>query len=103
MGCPIGARTRRNQSVPKASVREPTLTVERGMTGGLKNISRYLLASAGVIGVFMAAPEANAQSPQELQQIQTQIQQMQATIQDRKSTRLNSSHLGISYAVFCLK
>src|ERR1039458_3268122 len=25
------------------------------------------------------------------------------TGQDRKSTRLNSSHLGISYAVFCLK
>src|SRR5262245_64871370 len=25
------------------------------------------------------------------------------TIPDRKSTRLNSSHLGISYAVFCLK
>src|ERR1035438_9275660 len=26
-----------------------------------------------------------------------------ATNPDRKSTRLNSSHLGISYAVFCLK
>src|SRR5262245_64761208 len=26
-----------------------------------------------------------------------------AHVQDRKSTRLNSSHLGISYAVFCLK
>src|SRR5262245_5237441 len=26
-----------------------------------------------------------------------------AMILDRKSTRLNSSHLGISYAVFCLK
>src|SRR5262245_66505904 len=25
------------------------------------------------------------------------------TLKDRKSTRLNSSHLGISYAVFCLK
>src|SRR5262245_66407594 len=25
------------------------------------------------------------------------------TDEDRKSTRLNSSHLGISYAVFCLK
>src|SRR5438045_7879834 len=25
------------------------------------------------------------------------------TSKDRKSTRLNSSHLGISYAVFCLK
>src|SRR5437899_4184258 len=27
----------------------------------------------------------------------------QAAQTDRKSTRLNSSHLGISYAVFCLK
>src|ERR1035438_10576006 len=27
----------------------------------------------------------------------------QGTLRDRKSTRLNSSHLGISYAVFCLK
>src|SRR5437899_3662401 len=26
-----------------------------------------------------------------------------AEVLDRKSTRLNSSHLGISYAVFCLK
>src|SRR5690606_41187016 len=25
------------------------------------------------------------------------------TVQDRKSTRLNSSHVKISYAVFCLK
>src|SRR5437899_6513477 len=28
---------------------------------------------------------------------------LQRKPQDRKSTRLNSSHLGISYAVFCLK
>src|SRR5256885_11050163 len=28
---------------------------------------------------------------------------MTAAISDRKSTRLNSSHLVISYAVFCLK
>src|SRR3712207_8015365 len=27
----------------------------------------------------------------------------QARIEDRKSTRLNSSHANISYAVFCLK
>src|SRR5437899_10023724 len=27
----------------------------------------------------------------------------EAAQEDRKSTRLNSSHLGISYAVFCLK
>src|SRR5258705_1781596 len=28
---------------------------------------------------------------------------VELAFQDRKSTRLNSSHLGISYAVFCLK
>src|SRR5882724_8160351 len=28
---------------------------------------------------------------------------LRAARRDRKSTRLNSSHLGISYAVFCLK
>src|SRR5690625_6921189 len=29
--------------------------------------------------------------------------QLQRTLRDRKSTRLNSSHVAISYAVFCLK
>src|SRR5438045_7057158 len=29
--------------------------------------------------------------------------QRRSRARDRKSTRLNSSHLGISYAVFCLK
>src|SRR5437899_5195884 len=29
--------------------------------------------------------------------------QTRCAFRDRKSTRLNSSHLGISYAVFCLK
>src|SRR3712207_8564735 len=28
---------------------------------------------------------------------------LQAVVEDRKSTRLNSSHANISYAVFCLK
>src|SRR5947199_8577032 len=28
---------------------------------------------------------------------------LSTAVRDRKSTRLNSSHLGISYAVFCLK
>src|SRR5947199_4937111 len=31
------------------------------------------------------------------------VEDMLALHLDRKSTRLNSSHLGISYAVFCLK
>src|SRR2546426_4305295 len=31
------------------------------------------------------------------------IAKLQKALKDRKSTRLNSSHLVISYAVFCLK
>src|ERR1035438_10847325 len=31
------------------------------------------------------------------------VESMDTRSPDRKSTRLNSSHLGISYAVFCLK
>src|SRR5262245_62815044 len=33
----------------------------------------------------------------------TALRQEGNVCRDRKSTRLNSSHLGISYAVFCLK
>src|SRR3712207_6886290 len=31
------------------------------------------------------------------------VARMQTALEDRKSTRLNSSHANISYAVFCLK
>src|SRR3712207_8077337 len=31
------------------------------------------------------------------------LEQLRPVLQDRKSTRLNSSHANISYAVFCLK
>src|SRR5437899_9460576 len=31
------------------------------------------------------------------------VELVNGLLEDRKSTRLNSSHLGISYAVFCLK
>src|SRR5690625_2072819 len=33
----------------------------------------------------------------------TQVRALRRGAQDRKSTRLNSSHVAISYAVFCLK
>src|SRR5699024_12640891 len=38
-----------------------------------------------------------------LRKIFIQLQNSSAAVQDRKSTRLNSSHVSISYAVFCLK
>src|SRR5947199_5892051 len=41
--------------------------------------------------------------PSEGPVLQRAVASEKDTLQDRKSTRLNSSHLGISYAVFCLK
>src|SRR5690242_21597514 len=32
-----------------------------------------------------------------------EVRRLRAELEDRKSTRLNSSHMSISYAVFCLK
>src|SRR5205814_7865089 len=37
------------------------------------------------------------------ERLMAMVRELQPHIIDRKSTRLNSSHLGISYAVFCLK
>src|SRR5437899_5510844 len=57
---------------------------------GLGSVTATLLAGVliGQLGITISAP-------------------LKATVfllfLDRKSTRLNSSHLGISYAVFCLK
>src|SRR5437660_4198813 len=42
--------------------------------------------------------------PNQQSKLVTQLEKRVALVgQDRKSTRLNSSHVAISYAVFCLK
>src|SRR2546429_7014074 len=53
----------------------------------------------GVVTVQMAAWNALYQ----IRDFSAHVQQLEAFAGDRKSTRLNSSHGYISYAVFCLK
>src|SRR3712207_8567052 len=50
-------------------------------------VAHYLLDAAGVVS---ATPETFSEA-------------VEGETEDRKSTRLNSSHANISYAVFCLK
>src|SRR5438445_10234816 len=52
--------------------------------------------------VIRSAPERAGRRVQELTQVGERLGQLQRVV-DRKSTRLNSSHANISYAVFCLK
>src|SRR5699024_12072679 len=57
----------------------------------------YIGAIIGSAAVFIVAKH------QIKKQHEQQINDIQAESEDRKSTRLNSSHVSISYAVFCLK
>src|SRR5256885_3122803 len=50
------------------------------------------------------ARAASASTPESFSGYRTTVcPETRTTAEDRKSTRLNSSHLVISYAVFCLK
>src|SRR5947199_6514867 len=51
---------------------------------------------------FLSASGGRREVP-EAQPVAEENQHEGGKGEDRKSTRLNSSHLGISYAVFCLK
>src|SRR3712207_7248962 len=71
---------------------------------------RSILAELRDRGVSVLMIEQNARSALEISDYgivlelgQTRIVDTAAAILDRKSTRLNSSHANISYAVFCLK
>src|SRR5947199_6629974 len=78
----------------------------------------YTLSLHDALPIFSMPPAKAASGPLSAGQISPRfcsldaaVTQRPATILpaphnwplDRKSTRLNSSHLGISYAVFCLK
>src|SRR5439155_21702879 len=49
------------------------------------------------------APVVLLQRPQRLSRRGGEVPRRPPAVGDRKSTRLNSSHVAISYAVFCLK
>src|SRR5258705_4456947 len=56
----------------------------------------------GVHGAVDFLRELGLERLEDLAEVRAQDPRV-AQGRDRKSTRLNSSHLGISYAVFCLK
>src|SRR5256885_2461643 len=62
----------------------------------MKRVLSQLLVPALLVGALLAPVSAQTNQP-------GTIDQRERRQQDRKSTRLNSSHLVISYAVFCLK
>src|SRR5262245_64959847 len=68
--------------------------------------AKVFVIGAGVAGLQAIATAkrlgANVFATDVRPEVKEQIESVGAKYIDRKSTRLNSSHLGISYAVFCL-
>src|SRR2546427_8031988 len=77
---------------PPRSTLFPYTTLFRSVTKAAKK--RFLDASRA-IGLLQGSPTADA--------LEHEWKNVQSAWTDRKSTRLNSSHSQISYAVFCLK
>src|SRR2546428_10171802 len=90
---------------PPRSPLFPYTTLFRSVSGDRIALDAVAVA---LIRTFGAWPKVTEQAVWEQRQIKRAIElglgaQGPSHIEDRKSTRLNSSHDQISYAVFCLK
>src|SRR5437899_5719257 len=90
------------------SLSQPTLHSHHSLTDaaslfsirGTATTEIYTLSLHDALPIFAHRPDAVEQHAVHLE---GQLARDGRLEPDRKSTRLNSSHLGISYAVFCLK
>src|SRR5205807_6673483 len=85
---------------PPRSTLFPYTTLFRSGQGAMAAVlnldDEHVVAACAEAGGVVQAVNFNAPG-------QVVIAGEKAAVEDRKSTRLNSSHLVISYAVFCLK
>src|SRR5437773_4041860 len=92
-----GAATRSDTltaTVDLGNARLALLQAQANLATAQANLARQI----GVDGVVRAMPDSQLPPVPDTTELRTV-----ALRQDRKSTRLNSSHITISYAVFCLK
>src|SRR3712207_7091277 len=87
---------RRRGGIPVVSASQNYLAIIKvvGVGGGGVNAVNRMI-EAGLRGVEFIAVNTDAQA--------LLMSDADVKLEDRKSTRLNSSHANISYAVFCLK
>src|SRR3712207_8020455 len=87
---------------PPRSTLFPYTTLFRSAAGLLDDHSEQEVVGVGVVEA-VAGGEIQRQVAHERQPLLAGDVQADLPHRDRKSTRLNSSHANISYAVFCLK
>src|SRR5947209_12240919 len=90
---------------PPRSTLFPYTTLFRSIGNSVEGGECYGINSVFLDGQFMRNNYRNEKQRDEQPQPISLVKQVanRCAFQDRKSTRLNSSHANISYAVFCLK
>src|SRR5688572_32596315 len=96
-----------NVRPPASSTLFPYTTLFRSLGDELHPGVVQLLGDAAQVGVAQRlSPHVDPQDPRVIPARRREVRLdglRQLLLRDRKSTRLNSSHSQISYAVFCLK
>src|SRR5687768_18352718 len=85
---------------PPRSTPFPYTTLFRSVSRTVAEIGQ---TDAAILGIFVGEGQARSETDLGADDAVTAVEFMLDREQDRKSTRLDSSHGYISYAVFCLK
>src|SRR3712207_7463967 len=89
---------------PPRSTLFPYTTLFRSSHRALRKVTAERLAACGALLALALAPGLRRGREAQHRQAGMVVQdRVEVSTLDRKSTRLNSSHANISYAVFCLK
>src|SRR5688500_13994768 len=89
---------------PSSVVLSYFMSISARLEGDMRTLAPYFTAAAAVVSEAHACEiVVGFRGACEISSQPTMCLPCFSTIADRKSTRLNSSHLVISYAVFCLK
>src|SRR5699024_10989250 len=85
-------------------IEEACQDLDGEVTATGSNMDLSALGGSGIsIKVFGEEIDTLKEAANEIAEIVTNTEGTEEVSKDRKSTRLNSSHVSISYAVFCLK
>src|SRR5207253_9551717 len=107
-GCAVRTYSTRAQAISAFAARLPDLAIidislEEEPEGGFELCRRLRALSAELPIIFLTARDSELDAVSGLRLGADDFLTKDLSKIDRKSTRLNSSHVAISYAVFCLK
>src|SRR3712207_7243943 len=87
---------------PRSTLFPYTTLFRSAAAGAVRPVDRLRLDGVDALEVAVGGVEADRRGLEVLVEAVEEVEDLDRVL-DRKSTRLNSSHANISYAVFCLK